>query len=42
MLFSFRETEPDWELDIRNDVLEEVTKMGIVVHISIDKNFSIL
>lgn len=32
-----KETESDWELDIRNDVLEEVTKMGIVVHISIDK-----
>lgn len=34
--FSYRETEKDWELDYRNDVLEEVTKLGIVVHISVD------
>lgn len=31
-----KESEKDWELDYRNDVLEEVTKIGIVVHISVD------
>jgi len=35
--FCFRETEIDWEQDYRNDVLEEVTKLGIVVHIAVDK-----
>lgn len=33
----FSETDDGWELDYRNDVLEEVTKLGIVVHISVDK-----
>ncbi|XP_057291595.1 RNA-binding protein 39-like isoform X3 [Hydractinia symbiolongicarpus] len=32
-----KETDQDWEQDYRNDVLEEVTKQGIVVHISVDK-----
>lgn len=31
-----KETEKDWEMDYRNDVLEEVTKLGIVIHISVD------
>ncbi|XP_066913892.1 RNA-binding protein 39-like isoform X1 [Clytia hemisphaerica] len=31
-----KETDQDWEMDYRNDVLEEVTKHGIVVHISVD------
>ena len=29
--------EPTWDEDYKNDVLEEVTKIGIVVHISVDK-----
>jgi len=32
-----KETEPDWEEDYRNDVLEELTKSGIIVHIAVDK-----
>jgi len=32
-----KESDPGWEEDYRNDVLEEVTKLGIVVHISVDK-----
>jgi len=31
-----QEADADWELDYRNDVLEEVTKLGMVVHISVD------
>lgn len=31
-----KEEDEHWELDYRNDVLEEVTKLGMVVHISID------
>jgi len=32
-----KETDEDWEEDYRNDVLEEVAKLGIIVHISVDK-----
>jgi len=32
-----KETEPEWEEDYRNDVLEELTKLGIIVHIAVDK-----
>merc|ERR1712224_283310 len=32
-----KETEEDWEEDYKNDVLEEVTKLGIIVHIAVDK-----
>lgn len=32
-----KETDLDWEEDYRNDVLEEVTKLGIIVHIAVDK-----
>ena len=31
-----RETDAEWALDYRNDVLEEVAKIGIVVHLSVD------
>ena len=32
------ETDPHWELDIRDDVLEECSKYGSVVHIYVDKS----
>lgn len=32
-----KETDPEWEEDYRNDVLEEVTKLGMIVHIAVDK-----
>lgn len=32
-----KEEDAGWEDDYRNDVLEEVTKLGMVVHISVDK-----
>lgn len=32
------ETEPDWEDDIRDEVLEECSKYGPVVHIAVDAN----
>lgn len=36
-MYSFcRENEPGWDDDIRNDVLEEVSKLGSVVHIRVD------
>lgn len=31
-----RENEPGWDDDIKNDVLEEVSKLGSVVHIHVD------
>lgn len=34
----FREKEDGWELDIRDDVLEECSKFGPIVHIHVDKN----
>lgn len=37
---TFRETEPDWHLDIQDDVLEECNKYGNVVHIYVDKTSS--
>jgi len=36
----YRETEPDWHLDIQDDVLEECNKYGNVVHIYVDKTSS--
>lgn len=33
-----REKDPDWDADIRDDVLEECTKYGHVFHIHVDKN----
>lgn len=32
------ETDPHWELDIRDDVLEECSKYGSVVHLYVDKS----
>lgn len=32
------ESDPHWELDIRDDVLEECSKYGSVVHIYVDKS----
>lgn len=32
-----REKDPDWDADIRDDVLEECTKYGYVYHIHVDK-----
>lgn len=32
-----KESDDDWEQDYRSDVLEEVTKLGIIVHIAVDK-----
>ena len=40
MLADGRETEPDWHLDIQDDVLEECNKYGNVVHIYVDKTSS--
>lgn len=31
------ETEPEWDLDLRDDVLEECSKFGPIVHIVVDK-----
>lgn len=31
-----QETDPNWDEDYKNDVLEELTKLGMVVHISVD------
>ena len=31
-----RESEPGWDEDIKNDVLEEISKLGSVVHIHVD------
>lgn len=37
-LFSVaRETEPNWDADIRDDVYEECGKFGGVIHIYVDK-----
>ena len=33
-----REKDPDWDADIRDDVLEECTKYGQVYHIHVDKS----
>ncbi len=33
-----RETEPDWDLDIKEDVQEECSKYGPVKHIYVDKH----
>lgn len=33
-----QENEPDWELDIRDDVLEKVMEFGEVLHIYVDVN----
>ena len=32
-----KETDPGWEQDIRDEVLEECSKYGAVVHINVDK-----
>ena len=32
-----RETEPNWDADIRDDVYEECAKFGGVIHIYVDK-----
>eukprot|EP00850_Spirogloea_muscicola_P000824 SM000003S11069 [mRNA] locus=s3:599320:604380:- [translate_table: standard] len=32
------ETEPDFEMDIKDDVLDEVSKYGAIKHIFVDKN----
>lgn len=37
-----QENEPDWELDIRDDVLEKVMEFGEVVHIHVDVNTQVL
>ena len=31
------ESDPQWENDIRDDVLEECSKYGVVIHIFVDK-----
>lgn len=38
LYFVCSETEPDWEEDIRDEVLEECSKYGPVVHISVDSD----
>lgn len=35
---SVRETEPNWHVDIKEDVLEEVSKVGKVIQIMVDKH----
>lgn len=32
------ETDPDWNLEIRSDVIEECSKYGSVMHVYVDKN----
>lgn len=32
-----RETGPDWDRDIRDDVLEECMKIGNILHVHVDK-----
>lgn len=32
-----REKDPDWEVDIRDDVLDECSKFGAIFHIHVDK-----
>ena len=34
----FREKDEDWHLDIQDDVLDELSKFGSIVHIHVDKN----
>lgn len=36
-MYFTREKDPDWDADIRDDVLEECTKYGQVYHIHVDK-----
>ena len=33
----FRETQMNWDVEIRDDVIEECTKHGGVLHIYVDK-----
>lgn len=33
-----RENEPGWDIEIRDDVIEECRKHGGVIHIYVDKN----
>ncbi len=33
-----RENEPGWDLEIKDDVIEECRKHGGVIHIYVDKN----
>lgn len=35
--FSFRETNPAWDVEIRDDVIEECNKHGGVLHVYVDK-----
>lgn len=35
--FSFLQTDPDFDLDIRDDVQDECSKFGAVKHIFVDK-----
>ena len=38
--FNNRETEPNWDIEIGEDVKEECSKFGNIVHVSVDKNSS--
>ena len=33
-----RETEPEWDQDLRGDILEECSKYGALVHVAVDKH----
>ena len=35
---AFRETEPDWDLEIAADTKEECAKFGQVAHLHVDRN----
>ena len=36
-----RETEPDWDKDLRDEVLEECSKQGSVLHILVDRESTV-
>ena len=37
VLFHHREKDQDWHLDIQDDVLDELSKFGSIVHIHVDQ-----
>ena len=38
LLLTTRETEPDWDKEIADDVKEECSKFGAVNHVYVDRN----
>lgn len=40
VVLPYRENDPGWDLEIKDDVIEECRKHGGIVHIYVDKNSS--